>query len=269
MRVYSSALETARAGGANGAPGLNNGSAPSLINPESGVYGAGRIARILASGNWTVPPGVTRIRVRAWGSGASQDNGASSNSDGIDSKFGNYLTAGGGKKGTQGAGNTALPGAGGTATGGDINRNGGSGNGYAGGAAGNLFTPGDLGGVGFGANGYTGEGASLVGGSHGRLGRTDSLDFIGTGGGGNGPYGRGANGGGGGGATAGILGSAGDGGFPGGGTGGFVGGSTTVGGNGGGAFCLKEISGLTPGTQIACTVGQTGRGGAGLIVIEY
>jgi hypothetical protein len=98
----------------------------------------------------------------------------------------------------------------------------------------------------------------------------NSIDLIGCGGGGGGggnndawSGNHGVNGGGGGGGISfqGIR----SGGFPGGGAGGPGG----YPGGGGGGFAIKTITGLTPGTSIAVTVGSGNMSGAGLVIVEY
>jgi hypothetical protein len=95
---------------------------------------------------------------------------------------------------------------------------------------------------------------------------TDSIDLIGTGSGGAGsgnagawPQSPGFNGGGGGGGANSTLGAEGS--FPGGG-----------GSNGaGGGFSLKTVTGLTPGSTVAVTVGTNvnNASGRGLVIVEY
>jgi hypothetical protein len=177
--------------------------------------------------------GVTSVAVTVGAAGTA-------NVAGNTSSFGSYCSATGGQTGSADGVN-----AGGTGTGGDINTSGGSGVNSAsggGGGVGNLFGKGGNGTTGIGGNGASGGGGSTNGGNncpggHGFLGRGAgggatisnfqpttgqeggfSIDFIGTGGGGNGPSPNGAsgiNGGGGGGGSGGGT----SGGFPGGGAG--------------------------------------------------
>jgi len=120
--------------------------------------------------SWTVPPGVTTVRVRAWGGGGGSptgqgtqyagggggfalktitnlpagtvtvtigSGGTSSNpGTGGNSSFGSYVSATGGKNAAGGATVT-----GGVGSGGDINMYGGGGIGGYGGNAGHLFAP--------------------------------------------------------------------------------------------------------------------------------
>ena len=265
-----SSYTTARLANAFGnAPGRNQGARPDPRNPITGIYGAGEIEFFTSSFTYTVKPGCTKIRVRAWspGGGATVSGGTVS--------FGAYLSITGGA-----AGNVSS--APGVSTGGDINRSGGaraaSG---GGGAAGSLIGPGDLGGSGGGwlsggRSGFTGKGGVPSGdvgsgasaGGSGEVGMSDVLDFIGTGGGGCSSSGsssaaHGGNGsnGGGGGSSSTTGGPAGKGGFPGGGDGG-LGGTGGQGADGGG-FGLKEITGLVPGATITVTVPL-----GGLIIVE-
>jgi len=48
-----------------------------INNPISGVFGIGQMQIFSASGTWTVPPGVSKVRARMWGAGANfnQDAG--------------------------------------------------------------------------------------------------------------------------------------------------------------------------------------------------
>ena len=43
----------------------------SLQNPLTGVFGNGQVKMFVSSGAFTVPLGVSRVRVRVWGGGGS------------------------------------------------------------------------------------------------------------------------------------------------------------------------------------------------------
>lgn len=124
-----------------------------IYNPITGVFGNGsmRIFGVGQSGTFTVPAGVSAIRVRLWGAGGSSGGcgggfalktiygltaGTSiavtvANGSGSTSSFGSYLSATGGAAGG---------GVAGSGTGGDINASGGLGfSGHGAGGAGNLF----------------------------------------------------------------------------------------------------------------------------------
>lgn len=217
-----------------------------VFNPITGVFGSGQVRIFTASGTWTVPQGVGKVRVRMWGGGGgfwpnvSQTSasgggfalraiydltgvtsvavtvgaGGGSGTIGGTSSFGSYVSATGGQSGAASA--VITPG---TGVGGDINTSGGSGvvaNQAGGGGAGNLFGNGGngsstaAGGNGAsgggsystanntyttGGNGIFGQGAGpstvLTSGGYtpapptsGQEGQF-SIDFIGTGGGGN------------------------------------------------------------------------------------
>jgi hypothetical protein len=137
-----------------------------------------------ASGTWTKPSGVTKVKVIVTGGGGGGRSGSSSGGTGGTSSFGAYNSAIGGSGG--GGGDPAAGGAGGTSTGGNINIPGGTGH------------TGMLGGVGGGG------GASYWGGGARSGTGTSSVTSTTYGAGGGGGYGDGSNGrgGGGGGATA-------------------------------------------------------------------
>jgi len=48
-----------------------------INNPITGVFGTGQVQIFGSSGTWFVPAGVTRVRVRMWGAGASASNQSS------------------------------------------------------------------------------------------------------------------------------------------------------------------------------------------------
>lgn len=218
-----------------------------VVNPFTGVFGSGQIKMYTTNGTFSVPLGVSNVRVRLWGGGAtptSTNGGAGGgfsikeiNLSGIQSvsvvvgsangtsSFGSYVSATGGT-------NTV----GGSGVGGDINSNGGSAQAASssgGGGVGGLFgnggngnsstSPGGNGNAGGGSgSSASGAGGSGIFGSGGvtnqmpQSGLTSaSIDFLGVGGGGtaltnSSP--NGINGGGG-------AGNSGYGGFPGGGGG--------------------------------------------------
>jgi len=240
-------------------------------NPVSGVFGTGQVQMYFASGTWSVPPGIGKVRARMWGGGGYNAGsgggfslravydltgvtsvavtvgagGVSGSTTGGTSSFGSYCSATGGL--TNG-------GAAGAGSGGDINNTGGIGGGGANGGGGSASIFGDgnrptgnaatsKGGAGggatstgtFGGNGFLGigSGRNLVGSSPPTSGLQQfSIDFIGTGGGG-GHSQNGINGGGGGEAVAGQP------------TWGGI-----PGGGGGGQICL-------------------GTGGQGLVIVEW
>lgn len=149
-----------------------------VTNPFSGVFGNGEMQIIPVSGTFNVPVGVSRVRVRLWGAGASGlNNGAggggfamkvinlgaassvavtvgapTAGAAGGTSSFGTFVSATGGSATT--------PFTGGTGVGGDVNYSGGNGATSAGaGGAANLFGNGGNGGSGNGFNGASGGGA--------------------------------------------------------------------------------------------------------------
>lgn len=145
---------TGSAGGGGGGASLT----PSSGNFASGSFGSGLIQVYgVGSHTFTVPTGVTQIRARAWGGGASGGGsfcmkiitglesgssiaitvgeGALDNASAGSSSVGSYMTAGG-----------ASSSAGGTAAGGDVNYSGGNGGSttsYGGGGAASMFGPGN------------------------------------------------------------------------------------------------------------------------------
>lgn len=205
-----------------------------MNNPITGVFGSGniRVYGLGMSGTFTVPVGVTNVRVRLWGGGGYNAGsgggfalktiyglvpgtaitvtvGAAPNGAGGTSSFGSYVSATGG-------GTTSS--SGGTGVGGDINTTGGASDGTGSGGSASLFGNGGVrfgsaagGGGGSnnsgwqGGSGFTGNGGmqGTTGSSPSyaayppNAGNTSSIDYIGTGGGG-GYYQGGVNGGGGG-----------------------------------------------------------------------
>lgn len=249
------------------------------IYPLEGPFGTGKLKFFYRSGTFTVPNGISTVRVRMWGSGyyyIFEDTATSS--------FGNYCSATG-PQASFGSGSGPNPGQG---IGGDINSSGGTSYaGRGGGGAGNLFGDGgvtsgnggdaDLYG---GGSGIIGDGGYVVFNSTGGVSQVilatghvigiNSIDLIGCGGGGHPEVtgqlvlaGNGVNGGGGGESKT-IIPSIG--GFPGGGNGKYTG---TSFGHPGAGFCLKTITGLTPGTEIPVTVGDSPYRNRGLVIVEY
>ena len=136
-------------------------------NPISGTFGTGKIQFFIASTTWTVPSGITSVRVRVWGGGAGGANNIANGKGGAGGGFAIGVIAvtpaasititvgNGGMKGTAGGtssfgasisatggsqSNTATSQAGGTGSGGDLNYTGGGiGNSFAGAGAANLF----------------------------------------------------------------------------------------------------------------------------------
>ena len=216
-----------------------------IFNPITGVFGTGQmqVFGVGQSGSWYVPNGIGKVRVRLWGGGASQSGGyaggggfalktiydlsgvtsisvsvgaGGNGGSGGTSSFGSYVSATGGTTG----------GTGGSGVGGDINSSGGTASSSYAGGAGSLFGNGGsntaVGASGAGynpanspqySNGFLGAGgiysssASFFVYPSSGISSQFSIDFIGTGGGGNNTL-PGINGGGGSGA----------GGFPGGGS---------------------------------------------------
>lgn len=236
-------------------------------NLISGTFGKGLVKSFTTSGTFTVPDGVTSVRVRVWsggGSGALYTTGYA----GGTSSFGSYVSVTGGAAGRNA---TAF---GGVSTGGDINHTGGSSlgsgtttYGSGGGGAANVFGPGGAANSG-GTSGGGGSPNNIPGGS-GFATSVNALDFIGAGSGGTGGTTTGGtagfNGGGGGGGSGAP-------GWPGGGSGGYY-----YSGGGGGGFGMKTITGLTAGTNISVTVGYGGStpgnpvksGANGWVLVEY
>ena len=232
----------------------------SSANLLSGPFGSNRALLYKASGTFTVPDGVTSVRVRIWGAGgAGNYNYLGGGTAGGTTSFGSYLSVTGGSQGTP-----SVKGTGGVSTGGDVNYTGG--NGYfisnsgpgGGGSVANIYGNGTNATSSSGANGWFSDTA---------ISNFNSLDIIGNGQGGTAPINLGGGGG------SGDTGGYGwDGGFPGGG-----GGSYQYGGGGGGGFGIKIITGLTAGSTITVTIGAggtnpymaTGHGKGGLVIVEY
>lgn len=183
---------------------------PSAFNATMlGIYGTGRVLPIGASTTWTIPAGITTVRVRVWGSGANGNGGdygvdggsgggfaiktitgltpggtvvvTVGQGAGASSSFGTHVSATGG---TSGAGS-----AGGVGSLGDINMSGGaaggsSGNGGGGGGgAGSLFGNGGRGGTGGGgrsgaSGGGSGNSTGTLSGGVGGSGLTGSAGPV-------------------------------------------------------------------------------------------
>ena len=125
-------------------------------NPISGVFGTGQVQMYFASGTWSVPPGIGKVRARVWGGGGYNTaggggfsleaiydltgvtsvavtvgaGGTSGTTTGGTSSFGSYCSATGGSAGTGSAG---------AGTGGDINYSGGLGGGGSGAGSASIF----------------------------------------------------------------------------------------------------------------------------------
>lgn len=174
-------------------------------NPITGVFGTGQVQFFTATGVWTVPPGIGKVRARMWGGGGGNDGGGggfalktiydlsgvtsvavivgagpTSTITGGTSSFGSYVSATGGSA----SGTSATVTAGGTGIGGDINNTGGTGGAaVGGGGSASVFGNG-----GAGATVTTNVGRNSTGGAGGAGGGTT------TGLGGNGFFGIAGNG---------------------------------------------------------------------------
>lgn len=102
--------------------------------PGAPGFGIPNMSVITSSSFWTVPAGVTRIRVTVVGGGGGAD--VDSGATGGTSAFGTYCSATGGGRGSKYTG----PGAGGTGIGGTLNISGGYGLGGGGDVNGNGFS---------------------------------------------------------------------------------------------------------------------------------
>ena len=171
------------------------------FNPITGVFGTGQVQFFSASGTWSVPPGIGKVRARVWGGGGYANGsgggfslkaiydltgvtsvavtvgvaGSSSPTTGGTSSFGSYCSATGG---------LTTGGAAGTGTGGDINNTGGLGNStsIAGGGAASLFGRGGFAATALninGGNGASGGGAGTPAAANFASGGNG---FLGTGG---------------------------------------------------------------------------------------
>lgn len=148
-------------------------------NPYSGTFGNGQVAIFVEDGTFTIPVGVSKVRVRLWGAGGTDHGGGGgfamkeitlgsetsvavtvgvpggggSAYIGGTSSFGSYVSA------TGGTGNlTSYSNVGGTGVGGDVNYTGGRGNGSgdAGGGCAGLFGDGGDAAVGSNKSGLDG-----------------------------------------------------------------------------------------------------------------
>ena len=177
-------------------------------NPFSGVFGNGQIKLMVSSGTFSVPIGVTKVRVRLWGGGGSNQGGGGGfamkvcdvtegssiavtvGDSAQASSFGSFVSA------TAGISSSS----GGTGVGGDVNFTGGLG-GTAGGGAANLFGNGGARNQSGASGGGSSTAAQIGGSGFGSTGGLKSsttndpkyppttlpltsIDFIGTGGGG-------------------------------------------------------------------------------------
>ena len=164
------------------------------FNPITGVFGTGQVRFFSASGTWSVPPGIGKVRARVWGGGGTNyGSGGGFSLETIydltgvtsvavtvgaaagTSSFGSYCSATGGLAtgGTVGAG-----------SGGDINYSGGLGNAtsIAGGGVASLFGNGGAAATTNsvnGGNGASGGGAGIPSSSTAMSGGNG---FLGTGG---------------------------------------------------------------------------------------
>lgn len=243
-----------------------------IVNPVTGVFGTGQM-QIFGkgmSGSWIVPDGIGKVRVRCFGSGGSNGGGGggfalktiydltgvtsipvtvgettSTSSAGASSSFGSYCSATGGAQ--TGSGQQA----GGVGVGGDINASGGKGQvGNGGGGVGSLFGEGGWGATTSGESGRPG-GSGGGGGS--------SASCVGgpglTGSGGAGYYTNGAPTL----PTSGLFNFSID--FIGTGGGGTL---NQAGINGGGGGSISADGGYPGGGG-----GSSGRGGAGMVIVEW
>lgn len=239
----TSALQ-AVAPGSNGNVLTSNGTTWTSTAPSSSYVGD-RAQIFTSSGTFTVPTGITAVKVTVVGGGGS---GAAAYTNGVaggTTTFGAHASAGGGGGGgVGGASGSGTPGAGGTATTGDFLYTGGAGgtslaNGgnSNGGAAGNAINN-DW----FGGNNYRIPG--MFGGLPGVGTTSSSASTNGSG------YGNGG----------GAIGNNAD---------------RTGAGGGGGSVAIKWVTGLTPGGTVTVTIGAygTSQGGslgtAGLCIVEY
>jgi len=214
----TAALQTV-APGTNGNVLVSNGSTWQSGSPSS-VGATGQV--FVGSGTFTVPAGVTKIKVQICGGGGGGGGFGGAGGTGQTSTFGSVLTATGGTGGTLTSGGAG--GTGGTGTGGDINLTGGFGSSYNSVYATSLMACG--GGVGTN-NAYLVPATGLLGGMGGYSDNaTVATAGTGYGNGGGGLWGYG-------------------------------------GGGGAGGYCLKFITGLTPGATISVTIGNGGTAGAG------
>lgn len=261
-----------------------------------GVFGKGRYKVFYASGTFTVPPGVSALRVRvlgAGGGGCSLSSGSgSSGGDGGSSSFGSLLSATGGKggKGSSGLGATS---AGGAGIGGDFQAAGGESasrpEASGGGAAGSQLGNGGAGGQGGGGGVGGGNGGTAGGSAFGSsftgvpgpnymgtftnppdlfqrrfpleffLGAGGTSNVAGGSGAGGGPGAQGGEGGGGGATNS----NTGVGGFGAGGGGRNSGSGYYAAGGGGGGYAHGVVA-VDPGASFAVTVGIPGSQGQGI-----
>lgn len=243
-----------------------------IVNPVTGVFGTGQM-QIFGkgmSGSWIVPDGIGKVRVRCFGSGASNGGGGGgftmktiydltgvtsipvivaettgTTSPGASSSFGSYCSATGGAQ--TGTGQQA----GGIGVGGDINASGGKGQvSNGGGGVGSLFGEGGWGAV---SAGDIGKPGGSGGGGGGASSSTGGPGLMGSGGTGYNTSGSPIP------PTSGLFTFSID--FIGTGGGGSVN-QSGINGGGGGA---SSADGGYPGGG----GGASGRGGAGMVIVEW
>jgi len=220
-----------------------SGSFPNQTINASGGGGFSNMQVFTASGTFTVPAGITKVKVTVVGGGGGGGagyNGANSGSAGVTSSFSAYASATGGAGGLGNASGSGTPGNGG------------------------------LGGLGA-------SGTLNLSGNTGVSGTPGASSSSSNGGAGGGSVFGGAGKG----ATGNLGGSAGTQYGGGGGGGGAAASSTASGGGGGGSggCAISIVTGLTPAGTVAVTVGTGGAGAgggnaggagfAGVVVVEY
>jgi len=243
----------------------------SVTNPFSGVFGNGDMQIIPVSGTFTVPLGVSRVRVRLWGAGGAASVGGGGGGfamrviqlgtttsvavtvgapsaflTGGTSSFGAFVSAIGG------TGGGPAPNSGGSGVGGDLNFTGGAGSTTTGGAGGGVASL-----FGNGGNGATVSGPGGIGGSGGGGGATVGVP------GGNGIFSTGG----------GMINVSGSGIVP---TSGMISPSIDLIGTGGGGSASFNngvngggSSGSGFGGFPGGGSGSSGGGGRGLVIVEY
>lgn len=233
---------------------------------------------------FTVPDGVTSISAIAVGAGGAGASGGSTfcngGAAGGDSSVGEWVIAGGGIGGASGSRDGGLGGMvkagagnkGGAAGGGGGGAGGYSGPGGGGSASSGGYSSGAGGGVGLFGEGTSGAGGVGAGWGGSGAGASGLGGGGGGGSGGNNYAGLGRGGAGGSSGATGAHASAAEGGT-GGAYGGGGGGSSWCGGGGGGALAYANNIAVTPGQQVAITVGKPGtttnKGGVGAVRIVW
>lgn len=133
-RSASSQGASSLTGGITVSAGASYFAEASLNKYALGGFGGGFTRTFIASGSFTVPAGVTKLRVTCVGAGGGGAANTVAGSAGGTTSFGAYLSATGGAGGAVVSGGTASGGAGGTGVGGDINATGGKGGNHVSGA---------------------------------------------------------------------------------------------------------------------------------------